>query len=82
MPMGRNDERRTNNDERTPMTDVLENLSYLTPTSVMESLDSTSYPIHILTPLFAMQGIYRGAPNRICTASRRPMPAGMQAGVS
>jgi hypothetical protein len=62
MPMGYNDERRTNNDERIPMTDVLENLSYLTPTSVMESLDSISYVRHILTPLFAMHRYLQGPP--------------------
>jgi hypothetical protein len=29
--------------ERTPMTDRPENLSFLIPTSVMDSMDSTSY---------------------------------------
>ena len=53
MPLGRNDERRTNNNERNPMTDAAKNLSFLTPTSVMNSLDSTSYLMHIHTPPFA-----------------------------
>src|ERR1039457_1478445 len=43
MPLVRNDERRTNHDERNPMTDAAKNLSYLTPTSVMNSKNSTSY---------------------------------------
>jgi hypothetical protein len=35
-----------------PMTDRPKNLSYLTPTSVMNSMESTRYTTHILTPLF------------------------------
>jgi hypothetical protein len=53
MPLAPNDERRTNNDERPRMTDRPKNLSYLTPTSVINSMDSTSYLTHILTPLFS-----------------------------
>ena len=52
MPLGRNHERRTNNDEQKPMTDRPENLSFLTPTSVINSMESRSYLLHILTPLF------------------------------
>ena len=57
MPLGRNHERRTNNDERKPMTDRPKNLSFLTPTSVINSMDSISYHTHILTPLFRASAI-------------------------
>ena len=50
MPLDPNDERRTNNDEQKPMTDRPENLSFLTPTSVINSMESRSYLLHILTP--------------------------------
>jgi hypothetical protein len=58
MPPARNDERRTNNDERTPMTDVAKNLSYLTPTSVINSMGSISYLLHILTPQIAAEDFW------------------------
>jgi hypothetical protein len=53
MPPTRNDERRTNNGERKPMTDRPKNLSFLTSTSVMNLIESISYLLHILTPSFA-----------------------------
>jgi hypothetical protein len=57
MPPARNHQRRTNNDERTPMTDRPKDLSFLTPTSVINSMDSISYLLHILTPLSRVSGV-------------------------
>ena len=49
------------------MTDGAKNLSYLTATSVMDSMDSISYLTHIHTPRFAKTHPRRG-PDRPAVA--------------
>src|ERR1039457_2022414 len=51
------------------MTDVPENLSFVTPTSVINSVDSTRYLTHILTLLFAVV-----VPKRVKGNVARPVP--------
>src|ERR1039457_2424966 len=53
-------------DSQTPssMTDVLKNLSFLTPTSVIDSMESSDYLTHILTPRFGVFQHLEMSPSR------------------